>query len=58
MKKTGCFVCNNEFPDRLLDMNKEIMLPVCPACKNTDNEKKKVIEYLDSLAEGFVCGCI
>ncbi len=51
-------MCNNEIPDGPLEMNKEILLPVCSGCKGTDHEKKKVEEYLDSLAEGFVCGCI
>lgn len=58
MTNNSCFVCENEFPKGSLEMNTEILLPVCAECKGTNNEKKKVEEYLDSLAEGFVCGCI
>jgi hypothetical protein len=33
-------------------------LPVCHNCEGTAREKKSVEEQLDSLADGFVCGCI
>ncbi len=58
MINKSCFVCEIEFPNGSLEMNTEILLPVCAECNGTNNEKKKVVEYLDSLAEGFVCGCI
>lgn len=54
----SCFVCERPVSDENFEMNKEVMLPVCFQCKGTPEEKKKAEIYLDSLAEGFVCGCI
>lgn len=53
-----CFVCNKEIDLKESTLNKEVYLRVCAYCKGTDKEKKKVEEYLDSLADGLVCGCI
>jgi len=39
-------------------VNKTVMLPVCKNCIGTAEEKQKEEEYLDSLADGLVCGCI
>jgi len=39
-------------------LNTEVNLPVCNACSGTDKEKETVVEFLDSLADGLVCGCI
>ncbi len=52
-----CFVCgvtleNIEFKNQITN------LPVCKNCKGSDKEKEKEKEALDSLADGFVCGCI
>lgn len=54
----SCFVCKKKVDKSTSQINKELLLPVCNSCKNTDNEKKAVKEYLESLADGFVCGCI
>ena len=53
-----CFVCHQEIKDREKAINKKTNLPVCSKCKGTEAEKKAEQEALDSLAEGFVCGCI
>lgn len=54
----SCFVCQKALLDGKLEMNREVMLPVCTHCKGTEAETKKAEEYLDSLADGLVCGCI
>ena len=53
-----CFVCDNHVDNQNSSINVLVNLPVCNDCKNTGNEKMKEAEFLDSLAEGFVCGCI
>lgn len=53
-----CFVCQQEIKDEEKTINKTTNLPVCSKCKGTKAEKNAEIEALDSLAEGFVCGCI
>ena len=53
-----CFVCKKPILEENFEMNKEVFLPVCSKCKGTEEEKKTVEEYLDSLADGLVCGCI
>lgn len=53
-----CFVCGKAIdPDRT-EKHKLLNLPVCTDCKGTDREKQAVDEYLEGMAEGFVCGCI
>jgi len=60
MKNTDkqCFVCKKNYPADKTSINKEVYLPVCNNCKGTEKEKQTVEEYLDSLADGLVCGCI
>jgi len=53
-----CFVCEVEVNRGNSTLNQEVNLPVCESCKGSDKEKKTVIEFLDSLADGLVCGCI
>jgi len=52
-----CFVCGKEIQDKK-NKNKITNLPVCNICKGSEKEKTKEKEALDSLADGFVCGCI
>lgn len=33
-------------------------MPVCLDCKDSEQEKAEEKIVLDSLADGFVCGCI
>lgn len=53
-----CFVCQTETHKDNSELNLDVNLPVCNNCKGTKMEKEKVLELLDSLADGFVCGCI
>jgi hypothetical protein len=53
-----CFVCQAEITNENSVLNHEINLPVCQNCAGTPMEKEKVLELLDSLADGLVCGCI
>jgi hypothetical protein len=56
--KNTCFVCRAEITAINSTINQEVYLPVCNNCQDSENEKKAVKEQLDSLADGFVCGCI
>jgi hypothetical protein len=53
-----CFVCQVEVTIENSVLNTEVNLPVCNTCRGTDKEKETVAEFLDSLADGLVCGCI
>ena len=53
-----CFVCGTKAGQDKLKINVEVNLPVCEKCSGSEQEREKVKELLDSLAEGFVCGCI
>ena len=53
-----CFVCQVEVTTENSVLNQEVNLPVCNNCKGTQKEKETVVEFLDSLADGLVCGCI
>jgi hypothetical protein len=53
-----CFVCEMGITPNNSSLNKQVNLPVCNECKGTQQEKKKINELLEGLAEGFVCGCI
>ncbi len=54
-----CFVCKKKLSEtEKKEFNPRTNLPVCQQCKNTEAEKKAEKDALDSLAEGFVCGCI
>ncbi len=52
-----CFVCGKQL-NEIKNSNAVTNLPVCDDCIGTDKEKQKEKEALDSLADGFVCGCI
>lgn len=56
--KNRCFVCKKEINRAKTELNPKVNLPVCNECKGTGEEKKVEEEYLDSLADGLVCGCI
>jgi len=53
-----CFVCEQPVIIENYTINHVLNMPVCNQCKNSENEKHKEAEILESLAEGFVCGCI
>jgi len=53
-----CFVCRMDVTRENSELNTEVNLPVCNHCKGTKKEKETVAEFLDSLADGLVCGCI
>lgn len=53
-----CFVCDAPVDALTTARNKELNLPVCDNCKDTEREIKAVEAMNEGLAEGFVCGCI
>jgi len=53
-----CFVCKKEVTTNNSKLNLEVNLPVCNLCEGTEKEKETVEEYLNSLADDLVCGCI
>lgn len=53
-----CFVCQADVTNENSVLNTEVNLPVCNTCKGTVKERETVVELLDSLADGLVCGCI
>lgn len=53
-----CFVCEKPVNSENSSLNLVVNMPVCNQCKNSQNEKLKEAELLDSLADGLVCGCI
>jgi NAD-dependent SIR2 family protein deacetylase len=56
--KNRCFVCKEEIDQDKIKRNSTVNLPVCENCNGTDKEKDMEEEYLDSLADGLICGCI
>ncbi|MCY1723242.1 hypothetical protein OU798_23030 [Prolixibacteraceae bacterium Z1-6] len=56
--KNTCFVCKKEITQETSVLNQVVNMPVCMDCYGTDNEKRVEKEVLESLADGFVCGCI
>ena len=56
--KDTCFVCKKTITADTSEMNVVVNMPVCIDCRGTEKEKKEEKEVLDSLADGFVCGCI
>ncbi len=52
-----CFVCG-KYLSEVKHKNSATNLPVCEECKGTEEEKQKEQEAIDSLGDGFVCGCI
>lgn len=53
-----CFICKKEVTVTNSQLNTEVNLLVCNNCVSTSKEKETVEEYLDSLADDLVCGCI
>ena len=53
-----CFVCGKTLCNHPFTYNKKTNLPVCEQCKDTPEEQTAEKDALDSLSEGFVCGCI
>ncbi len=53
-----CFVCEKKLDPAKTSKNLVLNLPVCEACKGTDEEKEMVSRQTDELADGFVCGCV
>jgi hypothetical protein len=56
--KKKCFVCQVQLSMENMKVNQELMLHVCNDCRGTEKEKKAVQEFNESLADGFICGCI
>jgi hypothetical protein len=56
--KDTCFVCKQKLTADSSTINPVVNMPVCANCKGSESEKKEEQEVLDSLADGFVCGCI
>ncbi len=57
-KKDTCFVCGEQTGTKDYSVNPDVLLPVCNNCKGSEKEKTEVSNLLDSLADGFICGCI
>jgi hypothetical protein len=53
-----CFVCKKIVSDENSELNLVVNMPVCKTCKGSEQEKVTEKEFLESLADGFVCGCI
>jgi len=53
-----CFVCDIPIDSQNFTYNKKVNMPVCDACRGTEQEAAKVADLLEGLAEGFTCGCI
>lgn len=53
-----CFVCKKAVTPENSELNTNVNLAVCEECRGTEAEKHAEKEALDSLADGFVCGCI
>lgn len=56
--KSTCFVCKKAITPDTSEINQVVNMPVCFECIGTGEEKKEEREVLDSLADGFVGGCI
>jgi hypothetical protein len=56
--KDTCFVCKKGITPETSTLNQVVNMPVCLDCFGSENEKKEEKEVLESLADGFVCGCI
>ena len=53
-----CFVCGEKVTEENSQLNLVVNLPVCRDCKGTNEEQQAEKDYMESLAEGFVCGCV
>ena len=56
--RNTCFVCGIELSNIEFEVNLVVNMKVCTKCTGSAREKEKEQELLDSLADGFVCGCI
>lgn len=56
--KNTCFVCKTSITAETSSINIAVNMPVCNTCKGSEQEKAEEKVVLDSLADGFVCGCI
>jgi len=56
--KNTCFVCKKRITPETSKINQVVNMPVCSECKDTNGEKEEEKVVLDSLSDGFVCGCI
>ena len=56
--KNTCFVCHEKVTEEKSELNSAVNMRVCKNCSATEKEKQAEKDYLESLAEGFVCGCI
>jgi len=56
--KNHCFVCGKQVDKSNSKLNSVVNLEVCTDCEGREKEKQAENEFLESLAEGFVCGCI
>ena len=56
--KNTCFVCKKDIGSEPSSVNPVVNMPVCPVCNGSEQEKAEEKIVLDSLADGFVCGCI
>jgi ribosome-binding protein aMBF1 (putative translation factor) len=55
---TRCFACGKEIDPELTAKNKQLNLPVCDNCRDTEKEQAMIQELNEGMADGFVCGCI
>jgi hypothetical protein len=53
-----CFVCKSVVNTNSTTINTSVNLPVCTTCRGSKHEKEEENILLESLADGFVCGCI
>lgn len=56
--KNTCFVCQKKVTEKKSRLNLVVNMKVCLLCSGTEKEKETEKKFLESLAEGFVCGCI
>ncbi len=56
--KDTCFVCKKAITPETSEINQVVNMPVCKDCRGSELEKNEEKEVLDSLGDGFVCGCI
>ena len=54
----SCFVCKGPVTLENSELNRIVNLRVCLDCKGTETEKITEEEFLDSLADDLICGCI
>ena len=57
-RERTCFVCEKIVSDDNSELNLVVNMLVCKSCKGSTKEKETEKDFLESLADGFVCGCI